>query len=256
MNILIPMAGRGKRFKDEGFERPKPFIMVNGKPMIEYVVSNLDILNRFDYQLYSSIKLIFLCLKEFIDEYGAEFSDRISKYHSNFVIIKVHKVTEGAACTALLAKDLINNNDELIIGDCDHAALDAGWFNDGIKFFRKNYCNGGIWCFLADHPKWSYSRIKDGNVIEVAEKRVISDLANTGTYYFKRGKDFVRAAETMIQRNDRTMGEFYTLPTYSYLIADGFKIKPYLVNEHVALGTPNDLRIFQTMNKIRGVELE
>jgi NDP-sugar pyrophosphorylase family protein len=233
------MAGRGKRFVDAGYDKPKPFIDVKGEPMIARVINNLDI--------WWKNKYIFVCLKDFIDKYGNEFKSYIGNI--NHEIIMVDQVTEGAACSCLLAKNLINNNEELVITDCDHLTHDINWLLGGVDFFNAKNADGGIWNLWNDNPKWSYVRISNGVITEVAEKSIISNIANTGTYWFKHGKDFVDAAERMIQRNDRTKGEFYVAPVYNYMIADGKKILPYFTNQFVGLGTPEDLEKYLKDNK-------
>ena len=157
-------------------------------------------------------------------------------------IIIVDKVTEGAACTALLAREFINNDDPLLITDCDHYIDGKTLFKD-IETHEK--IDGIIPVFYANNPKWSFSKIDEqGYVTEVAEKIQISRNANIGAYYFKKGRDFVWAAEEMIEENDRTNGEFYIAPVYNYLIRRGKLIKlsrPRFVH---GLGTPKDVEKF------------
>lgn len=236
MNILIPMAGRGQRFKDEGYDKPKPMIDVNGLPMIQRVIKNIN------PRMHD--RMIFLCLKSFLDKYGDQFKAMLPPIASR-VIIPVDRITQGAACTALLAKEYINNEEPLLITDCDHIVNDDDHLRKGVEFFKRNKCEGGLWCHLADNPKWSYTRVHNGIAVEIVEKRVISDLANTGDYYFHKGSTFVEQAELMIHRGDKTRGEFYVAPVLTYLIAYGAKVMPYVVNEMIGLGTPSDLKYYE-----------
>jgi NDP-sugar pyrophosphorylase family protein len=236
MNILVPMAGRGSRFLNEShlnpeYKKPKPIINILGKTMIEWALSSLPI-QRND-------QMIFLVLKEHVD--NAQIDNVLKqKFGQNVKIIVVDKVTEGAACTALLAKPYINNDEPLIITDSDHYIDGDSLFND-IRLYG-NKIDGLIPVFYANNPKWSYSQIDEqGHVIEVAEKIQISRYANIGAYYFSKGRDFVWAAEEMIEENDRTNNEFYVAPSYNYLIRRGKKIRlsrPKFVH---GLGTPKDV---------------
>jgi len=164
-------------------------------------------------------------------------------------IIQVDRVTEGAACTALLARDLINNDDELVIANSDQwIDWDSRHF---LAYMRARHADGGILTFFSTHPKWSFVRVDElsSRITEVAEKRPISNVATVGIYYFRRGRDFVAAADRMIQKNVRVNNEFYVAPTYNEMIADGKQIYPYPVAEMKGLGTPEDLERFLTTHK-------
>ncbi|NBV57810.1 MAG: glycosyl transferase family 2, partial [Bacteroidetes bacterium] len=162
---------------------------------------------------------------------------------SNNNIVDVNYVTEGAACTALLAKDLIDNDDPLFFANSDQY---VEW--DPVEFMytmQERDCDGGIVIFNATHPKWSFAEIDDnGYVTKVAEKNPISDKATVGFYYWKKGSDFVKYAEQMIEKNIRTNNEFYVCPVFNEAIADGKKILSYHVDEMWGLGTPEDLELF------------
>lgn len=245
MNILIPMAGRGSRFlqevnKNPEYLKPKPMITIGRHTMIQWALSSLPI--------KESDTLIFLVLQEHIEKF------RINEalgylFGENVIVIPVDKVTEGAACTALLAKKYIDNETPLLITDSDH-------FIDGDVIFReieklKGKIDGIIPVFYANNSKWSFSKTDEsGEVIEVAEKLQISRSANIGAYYFAKGRDFVWAAEEMIEENDRTNNEFYVAPVYNYLIRRGKIIKlcrPKFVH---GLGTPKDVDKFLEFLKL------
>jgi dTDP-glucose pyrophosphorylase len=242
INIVIPMSGRGQRFVDAGYKLPKPFIPVNGKPMIQQVIENLWLPLKEPY------KLIFLCLSDFLKEHGDKFKSIVEQYNNDFEIIEVKEVTEGAACTVLLSEHLINNNDELVIANCDQLVEDRAFLYHSISHFRQKKSDGGIICFLNDSPKWSYCRLSGEKIIEVIEKQVISNIATIGVYYYKKGSDFVEAAKRMISNNDRVKNEFYVCPVYNYLIADNKTILPYMINDMIGLGTPSDLEHYLKEN--------
>jgi len=238
MNILIPMAGRGSRFVAEAhknleYAKPKPIINIAGKTMIEWALASLP--------LTSQDKLIFLVLKEHVE------NDKIDEvlrsiFGENIAIIIVDKVTQGAACTALLARELINNEEPLLITDSDHFIDGKTLFKDIIK---QPNIDGVIPVFYANNSKWSFSKTdEEGRVIEVAEKVQISRTANIGAYYFKKGRDFVWAAEEMIEEEDRTNGEFFIAPTYNYLIRRGKHIRLSRMKFVHGLGTPKDVTKF------------
>lgn len=235
MHIVIPMAGRGQRFLDKGYPDPKPFIKLSdGKTLIEKVVGNIQ---------YNPIqdKLIFLCLLE-----HKEYIHKIlSVKFPEAVIILIDKITEGAACTVLLSKNIINSDEELVIINSDQYINDDLWFIRGINYFQNNEADVGIYCFWANNPKWSYCNISESGITEVVEKQVISNFATIGVYYFKQGKDFVRAAESMIKKNIRVNNEFYIAPSINQLIVEGKKILPFLVNDMWGLGTPEDLEKYE-----------
>lgn len=231
------MAGEGSRFKSAGYQDPKPFIDVNGRAMIDRVIENVSIPTDW-YNLYT------ITLKDHWEKYGKIISNSLSFYYyiKNFANISIDKITEGAVCSALTAKELINNDNELVVTDCDHLVGDYAHIRAGVDFFRKHNADGGFWNFLSDDPKYSYVRIgSDGLVKEVMEKVVISNLANTGSYYFKTGKIFVKYAEELVSKNLRTRGEYYLSKVYDLMLLDKLKIKPFMVNEFIGLGVPSDL---------------
>ena len=231
MNVIIPMAGRGKRFEDAGYSFPKPLIDVNGKPMIQIIIENLNL----------TAKHIFICQGEHVQKFAIH--DLMNLLKPDSEIISINEITQGAAETVLKAKDLINNDDELIIANSDQ------WIDWNpqhfLSFMRKKDADGGIVTFISTHPKWSYVRINDENLVEeVAEKRPISNIATVGIYYYKHGKDFVKAAEQMMTKNIRTNNEFYVAPVFNEMIASGKNIHIYPIAEMKGLGTPEDLLRF------------
>lgn len=224
-NILIPMAGAGKRFVEAGYTQPKPFIDICGKPMIQRVVESLNIDGNY----------IFLIQKEHMDNYN--IGNIIEQFCSDYKIITVNGITEGAACTALLAKNEINNNKPLIIANSDQI---VDWNSSQFLSYANNY-DGCIPVFYSTNPKWSYAKIHNGFVYEVAEKKPISSHATVGIYFFRQGKWFVKAAESMIEANTRTNGEFYICPVYNEMIANNMYITTYPVRKMFGLGIPEDL---------------
>lgn len=235
LNIVIPMAGRGSRFANAGYELPKPLIDVNGKPMIEVVVNNL--------RPKCEHRFIFLCLAEHIKKYGLE--EKLERISPGCVIVPVSQVTEGAACTVLLAETYIDSTDPMMIANSDQ------YVDTDINRYLSSQLNsdGLIMTMTAYDNKWSFIRYdSEGFVTEVREKEVISDEATVGIYNFARGCDFVKGAHEMIDRNIRVNNEFYVAPVYNILIEKEMKFGYYnigsLQNGMWGLGVPEDLEFF------------
>jgi len=233
-NVVIPMSGHGSRFAMAGYSFPKPLTDVRGMPMIQVVVRNLKLDPAF-------CRFVFIVQKEHYDKYDLE--NLLSRIAPGCKIIKVDGVTEGAACSAMLAKEYIDNEDPLILCNSDqHMVWDHNAF---FHQMESPNIDGGIVCFKASHPKWSYAKLdNDGFVIEVAEKRVISEFGTTGLYLYRKGSDFVKYAEQMIQKNIRVNGEFYIAPIFNEAIADGKKIRIFQAQQMNSLGVPEDLEYF------------
>ena len=233
MKILIPMAGEGSRFAKEGYTFPKPLIDVNGSPMIQTVVENLD----FDAEY------IFLVREEHALHYKGLRGTLERITNGNCKIVSVDKLTEGAACTALLAKDYINDDDDLLIANSDQL---IEYQSENFKMLKSMIdVDGIVFTFNAVHPKWSFVRVNSrGIVVEVAEKNPISNIATCGIYWYRKGSDFVRYAEQMIEKDIRVNNEFYIAPVYNELIEDGKALIPFYVHAMHGLGTPEDLREF------------
>ena len=229
------MAGRGKRFEDMGYSFPKPLIDVEGKPMIQLIIENLNLTGKH----------IFLCQKEHYEKYALD--KLLEMLSPNCKIIQIDGITDGAAVTALKAKELINNDEELIIANSDQ------WINWNpqhfLSFLQNNDADGGVITFISTHPKWSFVKVNEsGLVTELAEKKPISNIATVGIYYYKHGKTFVNAAEQMITKNITTNNEFYIAPTFNEIILNGGKVFHYPVAEMYGLGTPEDLQYFLKMS--------
>lgn len=238
MKIVIPMAGAGSRFSAAGYTFPKPLIDVEGVPMIQKVVDNL---NHFDADF------IFLVQKEHLEKYNLEtLLSTITNGRADIVV--VDELTEGAACTALLAKDYINSSEDLIIANSDQIMQ---YSPENFKLLYQmghsysHGCSDFIWTFNATNPKWSFAKVSSyGNITEVAEKNPISNVATCGVYYWDQGSAFVSCAEEMIEREIRVNGEFYICPVYNIAIARGRKVWPFYVDKMWGIGTPEDLEAY------------
>lgn len=239
LNIVIPMAGKGSRFSEAGYVFPKPLIEINGKTMIEVVIKNLR----------PSIphKFIFICRREHYETYDI-YNVLKNATEGSFEVVLVGD-HEGAACAVMMAAQYINNDSELLIANSDQYIETP--LDDFIADARAKDRDGLIMTFEASHPKWSYARVDENNqVLEVAEKVVISNHATVGLYYYKKGSDFMKAAEAMIHKNIRHNNEFYVCPVYNELLLEGKKVFIHEIDGKTmhGLGTPEDLNLF--LNKL------
>lgn len=238
INIVIPMAGRGQRFVEAGYDKPKPMIDVCGVPMIKRVIDSLT-------SKYNKCNFIFIALQEHLDNGLKEFLEQQG------TIIPLDIVTEGAACTTLMALKQINNNTPLVIANCDQY---LEWdFDEYIEKAKDQ--DGSLVVFNSTNPHHSYAKLKQKQVVQVAEKVVISDKACAGIYYFKKGSDYIESVVMMIAKNIRTNNEFYIAPAYNELIQSGGKVSVYEVdvNKKHMLGTPYELEIF--LDKVENGEV-
>jgi NDP-sugar pyrophosphorylase family protein len=235
LNIVIPMAGLGSRFMNAGFTDPKPFIRINGVPMIELVISNL--------RPACPHRFIFVCRQIHLERY--DFHRRLQELAPGCEVLGVPGITEGAACSVLLASEFIDHPEPLLIANADQ------WVDVNIDDFlaQADRCNtqGLIMTMPATSPKWSYvKRDSAGNVCQVVEKEVVSDEATVGIYHFAQGSDFCAEAREMIAADERSMGEFYVAPVYTRMYHAGLTaINTCNIDGGMhGLGTPEDLAAF------------
>ena len=201
--------------------------------MIQAVVENLD----FDCEY------IFLVRKEHVEKYEGiiDTLERITNGHFHYII--VDKLTEGAACTALLAKDLINTEEDLLIANSDQFIEYHP--NNFLSLKNMTDVDSIVFTFNAVHPKWSFVKTNSrGFVTDVAEKKPISDIATCGIYWYRKGSDFVKYANQMIEKDIRVNNEFYIAPVYNELIQSGKTLIPFYVHRMWGLGTPEDLKYY------------
>jgi HAD superfamily hydrolase (TIGR01509 family) len=245
VEVVIPMAGHGSRFAQVGYAEPKPFIPVFGRPMISWVVSNLGL----------DASYTFVIRKEFNEtRNAAAYLDTIAP---GCRVLAVDRVTEGAACTVLLAKDHIDVDRPLVLINSDQYIEFAGsrtalaLMVDFLYNPAMRHLSGLISTFDGNrHPKWSYAKTDaNGIVTEVREKDPFSDHATTGLYIWRRGSDFVKYATQMIQKNIRVNNEFYVVPAFNEAIADGHAFGIVGCDRMWGLGVPEDLEVFLSQFK-------
>jgi len=231
LNVLIPMAGAGFRFEQAGYTFPKPLIEVNGKPMIQVVVENLNI----------DANYIYVVQKAHRQKYNLD--TLLNLITPGCKIVETEGLTQGAACTALLAKKFIDSDAPLFFANSDQF---VEWDSNEFMYkMQETDADGGIVTFTATHPKWSFAKVDDnGLVTEVAEKNPISDIATVGYYYWKNGSDFVKYAEQMIEKNIRVNTEFYVCPVFNEAVQDYKQIRTFNIKAMWGLGTPEDLNYY------------
>jgi dTDP-glucose pyrophosphorylase len=231
------MAGHGSRFAKAGYTMPKPLIPMGSQSMIEVVIDNLRPSQPHQFT--------FICQRAHVTAHGLD--RHLEQIAPGCHIVPIDGVTEGAACTVLLARQYIDNAAPLMIANCDQY-VDMS-IDDYLAAMAERGLDGLIMTMTANDPKWSFVRLDDTDrITEVVEKQVISNEATVGIYNFARGSDFVAAADAMIARGERVNGEFYVAPVYNAMIRDGAQLGYYNIGADRAgmygLGIPDDLDYF------------
>lgn len=240
LNFVIPMAGEGMRFKKEGFENPKYMIKINGQTLFEWALESLP--------LSIPNQIIFICLKEHEKNYKvSDFIKKIinTKYPNiNYKIILIPKITRGQTETVLACKKYINSNRPLIVYNID-TYFRSTRLKTKLLTIKNQGIDGILGVFNSNDPKLSFIQItSDGFVKRTKEKQLISNIASTGLYVFKRGSDFIRSAEYMIKNNIKTKNEFFIAELYNILIKEGKKFTVDFADKFIPFGTPEDLKNF------------
>lgn len=228
-NIVIPMAGEGIRFKNAGWEMPKPLTMIQGIPMIDRVIDNVG-------GFLPGARFIFIIREEHEEKY--QIRKRLFELAPGCKIFSCREVTEGSVCSVLLAKGCINNEHPLLIANADQLVRGS----TDLRLLS-TAGDGVISCFQTTDRdnRWSYVNLEGQRVVAVREKEVLSDMATTGIYFWNKGEDYVRYAEEMIANNERVNGEFYNAPVYNLAIREGKKIRAVCCQNFIPLGTPEDV---------------
>lgn len=238
MNILVLMAGSSEQFREAGYAYPKSLVEIDGVPVIERVVNDLASLHTPDNDF------IFVIRKD--ENVRFHIGDILHLLLPASRVVEANTDTGGAACSALLAIEQIDNEQALFIVNGDQI-IDAD-LAEALAGFRLAGLDGGVIVFQAVHPRWSYVKCNDdGYVIEAAEKRPISHFATAGAYYFAHGADFVAAAMTMIRKDAHVDGNFYICPAFNEMILEQKKIGVHLIpaTAYFSLMTPQLLQRYE-----------
>ena len=241
--LLIPLAGAGQRFVDEGYKDPKPLISVSNLPMIIQAARSLP----------ETEKQVFICRDEHLSRFP--LGETLTRFYPGSRCVSVDHLTAGQASTCMLAKDIVDANAPMHIGACDNSMV-----YDEKKFaslFASSNVDAVIWTFRNNptvrfNPKaygWVAANVK-GEVSKVSCKVPLSeepmkDHAIVGAFSFKRAKDFFAATENMIKANSRVNNEFYVDHAMNFVLDLGLKVHVFEVDHYICWGTPNDLRTFE-----------
>lgn len=237
LNIVIPIAGEGKRFREGGFDAPKPLIEIQSVPMVAHALRSFgDIFRNEDYDVH----LIFVLKRELLDKFAFATVVRTFVPHDKVSFVPLDESTSGQADTVFRARDFIDCEDPLLVFNCDTFVK----FDMDAFMATSMECDGAIQCFPSDSPLYSYVREEDGRIVEVAEKKVISGHATTGLYFFTKGSDFIRAFLQLIESMETVNGEYYVAPCYAFMIREGKKIVRQDCSSVHIFGTPAELHAF------------
>ena len=228
----MPMAGKGTRLQN--FDSyPKPLVKLLGKTIVEWSIKTLGLDGNY----------IFCCKKEHIENY--EIDKILKKIVPKCEIVSIDHQTRGTAESVLEASSLINNDEELIISDTDHY---LNWDNEFFnKKIRTKNIDGCVMVFPEEYTSNKASYVKldnEGFVIESAEKQVISKIATVGVHYFKKGSDFVKFSNEMINEKIEYNNEFYITPVYNLFVKAKKKIITMPVEKMWALGSTEEVNLF------------
>lgn len=220
LNVVIPLGGSSQFFESSGAGYPKPLAEVLGKPMIQRVIENLN------SKITEQKRFVFILREEDCHRFHLDSTVRLLA-GEDAVILKLQKETQGAACSTLLAIELIGTNDPLIIANGDQLfdiSLDSY-----LQKFRAEDADAGCLYFDSVHPRWSYLRVENGQIVEAAEKRPLSRNAIAGFYYFSSGGYFVEAAKNMIRKDAHVSGQFYISPAMNEMVLENKRLCAYSV---------------------------
>ena len=232
IKLIMPMAGEGNRFKEKGYDVPKPLVPVKGIPMFQYTEQQIGI--DFDERI-------------FIVRKDHNITDTIKSLYSNATVIELDELTEGTACTLYKAKELFAKGDSVFVSNCDQS---VEWDSNKVRTIIDNGVDGLIATFECPdkNPKWSFAKTVADKVVEVAEKKAISDRATVGYYYWRDAGQMFRNIDQMIEANDRVNNQFYTCPVYNYTIKEGANVCAFDVQSMQGIGTPEDLESYINEN--------
>lgn len=234
MHIVVPMGGGGRQFAERNYTFPKPLVEVAGHPLIEIVVRNLT--------PQEPHRFVFVCRQEHVDQFA--LGDVLRLIAPGCHIVTTSRPTAGALCSVLLGLEHLPAEGELLVANADQ------YVSSGIDAFlsqaREGAWDGYVMTFPNTHPRWSYVREEEGQVVQVAEKQPISRSATVGIYYFRQGASFIAGAERMLVKNASVSGEFYVAPVYNELILEGRRVGTYPIpaDQMHGLGTPEEVERF------------
>lgn len=240
MNILLLMAGADIQSRGEVY--PSILTEVGDKPLIQIHV-------EMARRIYDA-RLIFAVRES--DSKKFHLNNIISIIAPQSPIVPVRGNTQGAACTALLAIEYINNDQPLLIVSANE--LVKADYNHIIKYFSLHDYDAGVVVFNSVHPKYSYVRIDDnlGSVVEAAEKNPISSNATAGFYYFKKGGDFVKSVQSMIKKSALTDGQYFICPSLNEMVLFQKRVGYFRIENSAYVPLKSEANLETLVNKVAG----
>ena len=237
LHIVMPMAGEGSRFAKAGWTTPKPLIELRGVPLFRRAIDSVAIDGV-------EMKYSFIVRQEHIAHYHID--EQIKKIIPEANIFSVEKTTRGAVETCLIAESAIEENDAVIVMDCD-LEFRSKTYLEGVRTILNqsaNEANGGMLVsFESTEPRYSYAEVDENMIVRrTAEKEVISNHALCGAYFFSSAKGFLKAAHRLMNEPVFTKPEYYVSLLYNYLLSDGEMVRLATMEEYYSYGTPEELR--------------
>lgn len=246
MHIIVPMSGEGKRFLDAGYKVPKPLIKIDGKPIIEHVCNLFPDENKFT----------FICNSTHLADTNIRQVLLSIKPNANILEIQNHK--KGPVYAVYFAKDLIEDNEEIIVNYCDFGTY---WdYKSFLKHTRQRNADGAIASYKGFHPHMlgnsSYAFMRDQKqwMLQIKEKEPFTnncmmEYASNGTYYFKKGSYVKKYFQELIEKNINIKGEYYVSLIYNLLVKEGLKVSIYKIQHMLQWGTPQDVEEYNKWSK-------
>ncbi len=235
MNTLLLAAGSSRAYVDAGHHWPKNLTEVAGRPLLQHVVESLGSLAQ-DGRLVTVLRA---------DEAAQHRTDRVlGLIEPTSRVVRVGD-TRGAACSALMACELLDASAPLVVASGDallHADLPAV-----VASFDERGLDAGAVVFDAVHPRWSFVRLEDGLVVEASEKDPISRSATAGLYWFRTAGAFLAATMRMVEKGASVGGQYYVCPVLNELVLDGARIGVERVDRsaYFSFRDPAELALFE-----------
>ena len=244
LHIIMPMAGEGSRFAKAGWATPKPLIELQGVPLFQRAIGSVAI-DGVD------MKYSLIVRQEHIDNQHIDVL--IKELLPEARVFSVLKTTRGAVETCLVAEEAIDDEDAVVVMDCDLEFRSTRYnelVSDALSVSADQADGGALVSFESNNPRYSYAQIDaDGRVLRTAEKEPISNHALCGAYFFGSGKDFKRIAHQLLEDGTRGKAEFYVSLLYNYLLEEGRTVRLASMEEYYSYGTPEELLTYSRKRK-------
>ena len=240
VHYVMPMAGRGSRFNKEGFDLPKPLLEIYGMPFFYWATKSIS-------KFIDLSSIDFVVLQEHIEKFSID--KVIKKFFPETRIVGLQEVTEGAVITSMKGIEEINDDFPIIFNDCDHL-FKSEKFNNFCNLNFDSTIDGILLTFKANEPKYSFvEKDIDGNIIRTVEKKVVSDEAICGCYYFKNKEIFLKSAEKYLINCN--YNEYFMSGVYNVMIQDNKNVKSIKTDFHIPFGVPEEYIIAKESKKYK-----